>query len=352
MTAVLLGLPMVAMAGWRRDVVEPVMKAFQPTMVASFPRTFVELATGPLPVEAAANVHTWFNTGDGAHYGHIRRLVKLGRRPAGLVKPWLLPADKASEAALPGSQFIDGLGSSEMGMALFGQVTSPETERNDRCIGKPLEVVEKAAVLDERGNELPDGIVGLLGVKTPTRTPGYWNDPEMTRRFELAGYWLTGDVVRKDAEGRFYHLDRTVDVIDTDAGPIYSLTIEEVILADVSDWVVDCAVVGVPANNGGGQQPVATVRLQPGIDAPPASVLLERVNVAVTAANLTPVAALVIARHAEDLPTGVTGKVLKRELRTRLATLFTDPRRTSDGITDARISDGNASLDEDLEWAS
>src|SRR5436190_2021167 len=83
-----------------------------PPMVASFPRTFVELATGELPVEAAANVRTWFNTGDGAHYGHIRRLVTLGRRPAGLIKPWLLPEQRADEPAMPGSQFIDGLGSS------------------------------------------------------------------------------------------------------------------------------------------------------------------------------------------------------------------------------------------------
>jgi acyl-coenzyme A synthetase/AMP-(fatty) acid ligase len=329
MTAVLLGLPIVTMAGWRREVVEPVMKAFRPTMVASFPRTFVELATGTLPIEAAANVHTWFNTGDGAHYGHIRRLVTLGQRPAGLVKPWLLPDGKADQDALPGSQFIDGLGSSEMGMALFGQVTSPETERNDRCIGKPLAVVERAAVLDEQGREQPDGVAGLLGVKTPTRTPGYWNDPEMTRRFELAGYWLTGDVVRKDAEGRFYHLDRTVDVIDTAEGPVYSLPIEEVLLADCSDCIMDCAVVGVPGSNWSGQRPVATVRLQPGIDAPPASVLLERANAALAAATLAPVAALIVAREAADFPTGVTGKVLKRELRTRLATVFTDEPRMS-----------------------
>ena len=39
------------MGDWRRAVVEPVMEAFQPTMVASFPRTFVELATGELPIE-------------------------------------------------------------------------------------------------------------------------------------------------------------------------------------------------------------------------------------------------------------------------------------------------------------
>src|SRR5262249_45152824 len=39
LTATLLGLPMMAMAGWRREVIEPVMIAFQPTMIASFPRS-------------------------------------------------------------------------------------------------------------------------------------------------------------------------------------------------------------------------------------------------------------------------------------------------------------------------
>ncbi len=63
LTATLLGLPTVVMADWRRAVVEPVMEAFQPTMVASFPRTFVELATGDLPRKGAAKVHSWFNTG-------------------------------------------------------------------------------------------------------------------------------------------------------------------------------------------------------------------------------------------------------------------------------------------------
>jgi acyl-coenzyme A synthetase/AMP-(fatty) acid ligase len=127
LTATLLGLPLVIMGDWRRQVVEPVMEAFQPTMVASFPRTFVELATGELPTKGAARVHSWFNTGDSAHYGHIRRLVTLGERPAGLIKPWLLPSEAAAEAAEPGSQFIDGLGSSEMGMALFGPRASEAT---------------------------------------------------------------------------------------------------------------------------------------------------------------------------------------------------------------------------------
>ncbi|MFG3054607.1 class I adenylate-forming enzyme family protein [Kitasatospora sp. NPDC048239] len=323
LTATLLGLPTVVMSDWRRTVVEPVMEAFQPTMVASFPRTFVELATGELPVRGAARVHSWFNTGDSAHYGHIRRLVQLGERPAGLIRPWLLPSEKTGQPALPGSQFIDGLGSSEMGMALFGQVTTPETARDDRCVGKPLEVVLKAAVLDEQGEEVPDGTVGMLGVVTPSRTPGYWNDARLTASFELAGYWLTGDVARRDAEGRFHHLDRTVDVIDTTAGPVYSLPLEEVLLADCADLVQDCSVVGVPGGPGEGQRPIAVVRLQSEAAARSAEEVQEAANKALAQAGLAALAAVRIARNPEDLPLGPTGKVLKRELRTRFATLFT-----------------------------
>ncbi len=320
MTATLLGLPVVVMSDWRRAGVEPVMEAFQPTMVASFPRTFVELATGEPPAKGAAKVHSWFNTGDSAHHGHIRKLVRLGERPAGLIKPWLLPSDAAADDALPGSQFIDGLGSSEMGMALFGQVTTPETPRNDRCVGKPLEVVHQAAVLDDDGNEVPDGTVGLLGVKTPSRTPGYWNNERLTRSFELNGFWLTGDVARRDADGNFYHLDRTVDVIDTAEGPVYSLPIEEVLLADCDEIVQDCSVVGVP--NGTAMVPIAVVRLQEDASSWTPDAILERANKELAAAGLAQLAAVRIAREPADFPLGPTGKVLKRELRTRHAGMF------------------------------
>ncbi|MET9618758.1 class I adenylate-forming enzyme family protein [Kitasatospora indigofera] len=323
LTAALLGLPTVVMSDWRRSVVEPVMEAFRPTMVASFPRTFVELATGDLPVKGAAKVHSWFNTGDSAHYGHIRRLVQLGERPAGLIKPWLLPHQQAAEAALPGSQFIDGLGSSEMGMALFGQVTAPETPRDDRCVGRPTEAVVRAAVLDENGDEVPDGTVGLLAVVSPSLTPGYWNNPRLTATFELAGHWLTGDVARRDAEGRFYHLDRTVDVIDTVSGPVYSLPIEEVLLADCADLVRDCSVVGVPGPPGEGQRPIAVVQLQADAAQLAAEEVQEAANKALAGAGLATLAAVSIARTPGEFPLGPTGKVLKRELRTRFATLFT-----------------------------
>lgn len=318
LTATLLGLPMVIMGDWRRETVEPVMEAFQPTMIASFPRTFVELATGELPVKGAAKVHSWFNTGDSAHYGHIRRLVTLGERPAGLIKAWLLPSEAAEERPYPGSQFVDGLGSSEMGMALFGGLTTPETPRNDRCVGKPSEVCT-ATILDNDGTEVPDGTVGLLAIKSPSRTPGYWKSPRLTASFELNGWWLTGDVARKDAEGNFYHLDRTVDVIDTASGPVYSLALEEVLLADCAEVIRDGVVIGVPAGNGIGQEPMAVVQRQKGAEDWTAEAILERANKELADKGLHPLAAVSIAVTAQDYPLGPTGKALKRELRTKFA---------------------------------
>lgn len=322
LTAVLMGLPMIAMSDWRRIVVEPVMKAFKPTMVLSFPRTFVELSTDPLPTEACSNVHTWINMGDSAHYGHIRRLVTMGQRPSGLIRAALLTEGEASTSVLPGSQFIDGFGSSELGMSLFGQDFTMETERNDRCIGSPIGVVEHAAIVNEAGEEQPVGTPGLLALKTPTITPGYWNNPEMSERFRLAGYWLTGDVARRDENGRFYHLDRTVDVIDGPFGAVYSLPIEEVLLADFSEIVLDCSVVGVPSHNGFGQRPIAIIRPQRDAKVPTESQLLALFNARLSELGLEQLAAVQVAWRPEDFPVGVTGKVLKRELRTKFATLL------------------------------
>ncbi len=207
-------------------------------------------------------------------------------------------------------------------MALFGQVFTPETERDDRCVGKQTEVVIAAKVLDDDGNEVPDGTVGLLAIKSPSRTPGYWNNEALTRSFELNGFWLTGDVARRDANGTFYHLDRTVDVIDTAAGPVYSLPIEEILLADCADLIIDCSVIGVPAAGAAGQTPIAVVRRQAGATGATEDDIRDQANKALADAGLSTLAAVRIVREPADFPLGPTGKVLKRELRTRFATLL------------------------------
>ena len=113
-------------------------------------------------------------------------------------------------------------------------------------------------------------------------------------------------------------------VIDTASGPVYSLPIEEVLIADCADVVVDCAVVGVPGAPEGGQCPIAVVQLQADATNWTEEAILEKANKELSAAGLASLAAVIIARTPSDYPLGPTGKVLKRELRTKFARLFAD----------------------------
>lgn len=320
MTATLLGMPTLVMADSGGPAVAAALSQFRPTVVAAFPQTYAELAELGLDPAGTGQVHTWINTGDAAHEAHIRALIAHGQRPGRLRRR-------------SGSRFVDGLGSSEMGMALFRKVSEPETVGYGRCVGSPVRVVREATVLDDDGRKLGPYQVGRLGVRTPTRTPGYWNDSGQTGRSSVAGYWLTGDVVYRDRRKRFYHLDRVPDVIATAAGPVYSLPIEEAILVGCPE-VADCAVVGIPAAPApeaasaadAGQLPVAVVRLRPG--AAVGDELLAKVRAAAVARDLPAPAAVTVATDPDDLPIGPTGKVLKRQLRERLAAaLATEPAK-------------------------
>jgi acyl-coenzyme A synthetase/AMP-(fatty) acid ligase len=110
-----------------------------------------------------------------------------------------------------------------------------------RCLGVPQPFAE-VAVLRPDDTPAETGEVGLLGVKGPTVTPGYWNDPDKTYRSLLNGYWLSGDLVYRDEADRFYHLDRVTDAIGTADGMVHSVLTEEILLAHLPE-INDCVVV-------------------------------------------------------------------------------------------------------------
>ncbi|WFE30117.1 class I adenylate-forming enzyme family protein [Solwaraspora sp. WMMD791] len=310
MTATLLGLPTLVMADSSGQAVHQAMAAFRPSMVVAFPETYAELAEMSLDPSATTDIHTWINTGDSAHEAHIRALIRHGRRPG-------------RRGGRPGSRFVDGLGSSEMGMALFRKVSEPESADYGRCVGTPIGVVREAAVLDDAGRLLGPHQPGRLGVRTPTRTAGYWNDSATTNRSSISGYWLTGDVVYRDETGKFYHLDRVPDVIHTSGGPVYSLPLEEAILVGCPQ-IADCAVVAVRAPGPEtGDVPFAAVKLAPGAAEP--DDLLATVNSALAARDLPTLRAVAVATDPADFPTGPTGKVLKRQLRQRFSAVLQQP---------------------------
>lgn len=141
MLALLNGCSTMVLSTNKPEVVLPAMERFQPTMVVAFPETYVLLGDTDLDAHDLSSIRLWFNGGDAAHEAHIRKLITKGHH--------LVDGKR-----LPGSLFIDGLGSSEMGFSLFRNVHTPGTELYNRCIGKPLDWVD-AAVLDDNGEPLP-----------------------------------------------------------------------------------------------------------------------------------------------------------------------------------------------------
>ena len=308
MTAILLGLPTLVLSDLSGKNAIDYAQKLPATIVAAFPQTYAEMASYPLENEQLSSVKMWINTGDAAHEAHIKTLI---------------------DASDSKSVFIDGLGASELGMALFNKISSRKTTLYGRYMGQPRKFV-KAVVLDDEGNILPPHKVGLLGIKSPTITPGYWNDSNRTLKSYKQGYWTTGDLVYYDKDSKFYHVDRSVDAIKCASGLVNSLPIEELILKH-NDDVADCAVIGSP-NETGTSSLVALIKLKPE-GTIKASTLLTAINKRLSADNSQQLAFLSLVRK---FPVGSTGKVLKRQLREQYKDILTcaDKNLTSKDIYD------------------
>jgi acyl-coenzyme A synthetase/AMP-(fatty) acid ligase len=295
--AVLGGTPLVPLCDPSGAELGAAVREHQPTAVMSFSHAYGELAAQDVPAGALDSVNAWITIGDAIHEAHIRTI--LGHRSA----------DR------PPASFYDRLGTTELGWGVLLHVRTLASERRDRCVGRPTGVAE-VAVLRKDGTEAADGEFGLLGAKGPAVTAGYWNDADTTYRSRLAGYWLTGDVAVRDADGFYYQVDRAVDAIETPTRTGYSVFMEEVLLSDVPA-ISDCTVIA--GRHGEQAVPVAVVRTTAdGVDP---QALLTEANVALRAAGHPELGLLEVARSDADMPLGVTGKVLKRQLRERYADL-------------------------------
>ena len=102
----------------------------------------------------------------------------------------------------------------------------------------------------QTGEEVPAGQVGMVAMKSPTLALGYWNDSVNTFRTRLNGYYLTGDLMYRDEDGYFYHVDRASDAVDLgDGNWLYTALSEERILKRCPD-VRDCTVLAARGDDG------------------------------------------------------------------------------------------------------
>ncbi len=222
------------------DVIIDAIERWHPTAVYGFAVTWAELARYDLTQRDVSSVRFWSNSGDCAHEAHIRRLVAVGSHHA---------YRDGQVVSLPGSRFNDTLGSTEMGYGGFGISHRFDSDRYGRCVGKAQPFAEIILVDTETGRQVPDGEVGMVAMKSPTLALGYWNDSASTFRTLLNGYYLTGDLMYRDGDGYFYHMDRVSDAVDLGGGWLYTALSEERILSSCAD-VRDCTVLAARGDDG------------------------------------------------------------------------------------------------------
>jgi acyl-coenzyme A synthetase/AMP-(fatty) acid ligase len=290
-----------ALSSQQGEQVLAAIEQWRPESVFGFSVTWAELARFDLSGYDLSSVRLWFNTGDSTHEPHVRHLVAVGSREV---------MTRQGVVRQPGSHFIDGLGSSEMGHAMFHVTHTKDSETFDRCIGRPYRFAE-AAVLNLDGQPVPDGEVGHLGIKSPSLSPGYWNDSVTTFRSRLNGYYLTGDLVRKDAEGRYFHVDRAADSVTGPDGTRYYTALSEERIQAACSQVLDCTVV--ISRRADEVVTDVLLTLDPNADIELAE-LTEQVLAALGPATAATVRKVGIA-GAGELPTGATGKIRKAVLR-------------------------------------
>lgn len=282
----------------------PVLEAIQrwrPTAVLGFAATWPGLAAADPAEHDLESVRMWWNTGDCAHEPHIRKLVSRGSHQV---------ATAHGARSVAGSMFIDGFGSTEMGHSQFFITHTPSTNRYGRCIGRK-HTFNDVAVLDEAGEQVADGVVGQLAIRSPTLSIGYWNDHVTTAKTRIRGYFLTGDLVYRDEAGYFYHVDRATDSLQLQDGSwLYTAQCEESVLAVCPD-ILDCTVVGVRRPDGRVATRVMLVLAGNSDQERDRTPDVLRALPSAVAATVTDV----LVAGDDEIPHGPTGKVRKNVLR-------------------------------------
>ncbi|TJZ44023.1 acyl-CoA synthetase [Streptomyces piniterrae] len=240
-----------------------------------------------------------------------------------------LPVLERLRARLPGLAFYNCFGQSEIGP--LATVLGPEEHegRMDSC-GRPVLFVE-ARVVDETGEEVPDGERGEVVYRSPQLCSGYWGKPEETAEAFRDGWFHSGDLAIRDAEGYLTVVDRVKDVINSGGVLVASRQVEDVLYEHPQ--VAEVAVIGLPDEHWIEAVTAVVVRRTGGDgigdgasdgngdgaagQAVGQELLGEQELIDLARARLASFKAPKRVMFVDALPRNASGKVLKRELRDR-----------------------------------
>ncbi len=174
-------------------------------------------------------------------------------------------------------------------------------------IGTPIPGVEMKLINDD-WSEVEDDpdTVGEIAIKGPNIMKGYYDRPDSTAEAIRDGWFRSGDLGKRDADGWYYIVDRSKDMIIRGGFNVYPREIEEVLLEHPA--VSLAAVIGIP-NESHGEEIKAVVIKEKGHDDVSEDDLVSWAKEQLAAYKYPRVVEFVDA-----LPMTATGKILKREL--------------------------------------
>lgn len=208
-----------------------------------------------------------------------------------------------------GGLLVEGYGMTEASPIVAGNPMGPT--RRPGTVGVPFPSTEIRVVAPaDPLIDLEFDEEGELLVRGPQVFSGYWDRPSESAQVLLPDGWLrTGDIVRVSADGFITVVDRVKELIITGGFNVAPSEVEEALLSHPD--IVDAAAVGLPSESGG-EDIVAAVMLSDGA----------HLDVdAVREYCRTRLSAYKIPKRivqVDDMPRSLLGKILRREVRTRL----------------------------------
>jgi len=213
---------------------------------------------------------------------------------------------------LTGINVVQGYGMTEASPVTHVGYTTPPEMNRPASIGQPLALTE-CRILDLNDHEVAPGEPGELVMRGPQIMLGYWKEPQATAAVLRDGWYYSGDIVRKDADGFYYVLDRRKEMIKYKGFPVAPAEVESVLLEHPA--VRDCGVVAKPDLEAG-EIPCAFVVLR---DSFTASEELDKELCAFVADRLAHHKQPREIHFVDAVPRTPSGKILRRELRKNLS---------------------------------
>lgn len=206
-----------------------------------------------------------------------------------------------------GCKVSEGWGLSESSPAI---TLNPPSAPQYGCAGLPV-IDTEIKIIDEQGNELPQGQEGEVCAKGPQIMLGYWQRPDATAETVTPDGWLkTGDIGYVRNDGFIKLVDRKKDMIIVSGFNVYPNEIEDVLSGHPG--VLEVAVIGVP-NDKTGESVRAYVTLK-------SKDCTTEILKAYCREHLTGYKNPREIIFTDALPKSPVGKILRRELRQQVQT--------------------------------